>query len=429
MFELTLIGSIWIILAVVILFLPIQYAALMIIVGSFFHATSVIDVAGKGVSLFAVAELFFVIRALYTRKNNIGMPRFFVVLLLLFCYALYSVIFFPYIFSGVVVYAPVEGIDSNFVYGGEPLGRTLSQWYQLGFFLLNILVIAGIYAVGVSVPFDRMFNAFIVMIVFVALMGVWGFVSTSFGIWFPGDLIYNNKGYSQVYLSAEKGVDRLNSLFTEPSFAGGVLASGFWMLFSLRMWWFALVVLLALVLAMSGVGFVAFLVGFVYIIFLRDLKAFAILFAFLLLFFLFVYIFDWWDIIGDVIIDKPSSPSGEHRFGSDLYTINLLPETLGLGVGLGSHRSSSFLSALVGNLGIPGLFLYLLFFLSFVKSMFRSSVPSEKKYAIILFVFVMLAAQITGMPDFNFPVFWSMIFIGVSALSNVSSLEFSPIHV
>lgn len=74
-----------------------------------------------------------------------------------------------------------------------------------------------------------------------------------------------------------------------------------------------------------------------------------------------------------VLGSKLHSSSGEERMRWNLQGLRNLVETGGLGVGLGSARTSSFLIVLASNLGLPGLLCYGLF----LRGVFGTRSPDD----------------------------------------------------
>lgn len=89
----------------------------------------------------------------------------------------------------------------------------------------------------------------------------------------------------------------------------------------------------------------------------------AILFVFLLILSADVYrlVFDFIDV---TILSKPTSLSALERGSWNASGISNFFDSYGLGVGLGTVRTSSFAVALLSNVGVPGTMFFLLFLLT-----------------------------------------------------------------
>jgi len=79
-----------------------------------------------------------------------------------------------------------------------------------------------------------------------------------------------------------------------------------------------------------------------------------------------------WDSITGLVhatlTTKLTSQSGEERMRWNAQAIEAFFDTSGMGAGLGSIRASSFLVALLANVGVPGTILFLIFLGSLVRS-------------------------------------------------------------
>ncbi|CDZ73699.1 Hypothetical protein NGAL_HAMBI2610_53310 [Neorhizobium galegae bv. orientalis] len=76
---------------------------------------------------------------------------------------------------------------------------------------------------------------------------------------------------------------------------------------------------------------------------------------------LFRQLYDYFDLL---IFSKSTSPSAVERGSWNTYGYQNFLDSYGLGVGLGTSRTSSFLFALLSNVGIPGTIMFSLFAIS-----------------------------------------------------------------
>lgn len=76
-----------------------------------------------------------------------------------------------------------------------------------------------------------------------------------------------------------------------------------------------------------------------------------------------------WDLVADMTLDKPQSFSGRQRLFWATQGWNAFLASYGLGVGPGSFRSSSIVTAVLGSVGIVGSVAYVLY----LKSVFKGS--------------------------------------------------------
>lgn len=112
-----------------------------------------------------------------------------------------------------------------------------------------------------------------------------------------------------------------------------------------------------------------------------------------------------------MLIEKFHTLEDGARFLSDVRGFKLAADTLGFGVGLGSNRTSSFISGLVSNTGVAGT----LFFLAMTGALTWRYVKCTTLVSTHFFVApafgAMLLAACIGIPDLNLPILWAFIFL------------------
>lgn len=105
------------------------------------------------------------------------------------------------------------------------------------------------------------------------------------------------------------------------------------------------------------------------------------------------------DYINTLVFDKANSESGMQRASWNYFAwLNFL-DTWGLGVGLGTNRTSSFIMAVLSNLGIPGAIFYSIFItISFGirRGISRSYFSDIRMAATISAMSLLIAAVIAG---------------------------------
>lgn len=80
-----------------------------------------------------------------------------------------------------------------------------------------------------------------------------------------------------------------------------------------------------------------------------------------------------WDMILSMTVEKGSSSSGEQRLFWAMQGFRLLAESWGLGVGPGSFRSSSLITAIFGSVGVIGTVAFFAYLLKVVDPLRRST--------------------------------------------------------
>jgi hypothetical protein len=124
--------------------------------------------------------------------------------------------------------------------------------------------------------------------------------------------------------------------------------------------------------------------------------------------------------VADVTTALPVGVEVGRRASNELGWRVLL-QTHGLGVGMGSNRTSGYFHALLSNVGVIGAALFLVSFVVTVASAcrrvwaLRSAPESEKRFQFLIGVFALgalLCATVAvagGIPDQNWPIWWAFI--------------------
>ena len=116
------------------------------------------------------------------------------------------------------------------------------------------------------------------------------------------------------------------------------------------------------------------------------------------------------DLVGYYIIYKVKQKDGSREL-SNKRALEIVQETYGLGVGMGSNRASSFMASLVSNTGVLGALL----FCSMLASLLWRYIKAPKLTDMQIFVATALPtatlAMSLGIPDLNLPMYWGFIFL------------------
>lgn len=107
------------------------------------------------------------------------------------------------------------------------------------------------------------------------------------------------------------------------------------------------------------------------------------------------------DYIDELIFKKATSGSGMERASYNSFAMQNFFDSFGLGVGLGTARTSSFAVALLANVGLAGTILYLLFAVTAFAGRrgIPRSFPSDVRLAARNACFGLLVGDIMGSPS------------------------------
>jgi hypothetical protein len=339
--------------------------------------------------------------------------------------AIASAFVLPVVFAGVPIYDPKIGIDDG-LFIRPPLAFGLSNIGQAGFLAWHIATAFALLGIKFSAAKAR--RAFL-----------WAFYIEGFfvfteslcqlaGIDFPLSLVLNNPSLGGALWenSNEAYGTRVPGTFSEPSIAGAFLVLycvGFLAQYLARRGGSIRVIVslvasgmvasssslftlslapLALLVRYSPFRFPCYInrrqtkrIMWILVLFLAPL-AIALLFS-----------SGYREVLTSVTVSKGESGSFINRTAADLYSVQLLLQTYGLGVGLGSNRSSSFLTTLISNVGVAGTLAFLVFYFKLFANL-----PEEytwfKWAGFALFVNMCL-----GIADITMPLLWCPILLAI----------------
>jgi hypothetical protein len=410
--EITVFGYIFFITCFFILFLPIKYLFAVVVVSCVFQSTAVINFAEKGVPPYVIGSIFLIIRSIPSLSliSDIQKERLIRYIIIFILFAACASFILSHYWTGIMVYSE-GGIDSMVVTGGKPLYFGLGNIIQICYTVLNFLSLYCIYKNRTRLSENLIKRIFISSVIIVLLLGVWEFMSKMTGlIPFPYTFFYNNEGYAQLYMQNEGGLMRLNSTFLEPSYCGAFLSASFWAIMSfdnLKSKILCVFIGIALVLNLSGTGMMAFLAGIFIFLFTKGNKYIIPLLILSVLLIFIINTMGYFENIQNMLLTKMDSKSGYTRSMAAYFTWDLFIQTKGMGVGLGSHRGSSFILNILAALGIIGAILFGRFYLYLLKH-------ARNQIWIVSFALVLLVAQCLAIPDFSFSVMWMCLFMAAA---------------
>jgi len=314
-----------------------------------------------------------------------------------------------------------------------PLQWTWSNVAQAGYLILNFIFI--IYMLWQSVDrlqIERCIAAFRWSGAFAAAVGAYQLLAHLTGLPYPASFFNSNLAWAQLTDQSIGGAWRVSATFTEPSAAGAYFAM--WttlLLFSAlggeRVTWSNYLLLVSgivmLALTTSATGY---LVGATVLVLLfgkqmlqllvrgvmgRRILIILVIVAAALMAGL-ILLPNFHRVLHEVIWQKSQSRSGRDRGATAFHALYLAVETVGLGVGLGSNRTSGMLFYIISNMGIPGL--ALVSYLLYVTRSLTAHAPTRlitARFASCMqacgwaFAVAVLAALIAG-AEFTAPALW-----------------------
>jgi len=367
-------------------------------------------------------------------------------LILFAAYAVISAALVPELLARrVEVFPPRVGIALANLAPLQPSTTNISQALYVVFLAAFAFAVSSV--VLQSGNAATVLKAYVISGVLVSLVGLYQLLAFHMGLSYPTEFLYSNPVYSQGYAQLLGEVKRVSGTLTEPSvfayYLAGVLAALAGVYFFTRQR--LVICLLAglisamLLISTSTTAYVslAVLSMIVLVVAIRSNTsrgrmilhglALAALGAPIL-------VLAWKGgveelatyVVRSAILEKATSLSFADRVGTDLHSLTLVAESYGLGVGWGSNRSSSLVTNLISNAGIPGTVLLYVFarrVASLTRTARRAYPDRSIAIPLVLSALGMLVAGIISNPDINHVVFWVNLgaLIGLGLRSNAQS--------
>lgn len=390
-----LIGLIFIALGAAAIFRSQAMALSVLGVAALFQAATVMDIGMATIPPGHVTLAFFIL-AVVVRVDGLGnavsamvYPRAGFFLAMLIAWSVISGFILPRVFAGMVQVIPLNLIGEYFV--KVPLYPRSANLNQSIYFIGNLC--AFLFVCGmIKSPVSLKQAAAAGLIIGAANIAIALVDSFTFAIGAPNMLDFmRNAGYAQHFGQTVMGLKRMTGSFTEASAFSAACVGLF--AFSFRLWrggvytkWSGLISIglaMGVVLAFSSTGYIAFAVYFIttYSMNLVDTgsgardggaqsrKFFFVSLAPIGALVVAILVAIRPDLLDPVtelfdssIATKLTSASGQERMSWNLSGMSNFFGTFGLGAGLGSVRTSSFLVSVAASLGIFGIALFGAFF-------------------------------------------------------------------
>jgi hypothetical protein len=394
----------------------------LLVISSLFEASSVVNIGGRGVQPYYLIATFFIARAMLYKIRNGGVNVTFNGRGLLIGFAVLgtvSAFVLPVVFAGMPVYDPSLGIDAGMVFR-PPLELGLGNFAQAGYLGIQALVVwaAACSPSSLSVSRRAYTGAFYLLVAVISIQ----LICKELRVSFPYSVLQNNPGY---YME-DTAIDlRLPGTFAEPSMAGVALSmffAGF-----LAQFLCGKGKILRVLVAAAAVGIVAssgslIAVGITTLALLtfppkkesgtppasvgpRRMAMIAVIAV-------AAAISPLRTTLMSQTVDKEYSNSFVKRAAADIYAVDLAASTNWVGVGLGSNRPSSLITALLSNLGVVGC---IGFFLMFVRLL--SNATGDSAWIRWSGVAIVVDMAI-GVPDVTSSILWIVMALAVLSRNN-----------
>lgn len=372
----------------------------IMLIASLFQAAAALRLGNGGQITPGHLALGFFALAIVVRRGGLAtgasaaaFPRAGFWLLLMTVWAACTAIIMPRLFYGEFQVIPLGITNSLGIIAPIPHGPVSSNLNQSVYFTGNLVAFLGVVALCRS---HRMVKA--------AAVGALVAIGVNIGIVVMDQAMdaagqshllkfIRNAEFSQLFHAKVFGMKRITGSFPEASaYAGAAMGM---MAFCLRLWRggimtrvtgpMTLVVLLTVVLSTSTTAYVA-LGAYLFVIYSfaaigidpalasghapREGQSKFLKYGPLVVLGIIILmavrpdIFSFLtEFMNSTVSEKITSDSGQERSSWNTYGINTIINTMGLGAGLGSVRTSSFVIGLPANIGLIGTFFFAMFFL------------------------------------------------------------------
>jgi hypothetical protein len=380
--TITSIGFILIPVSLIIFCFRPKFLVSWAVIVSAFQAASVFNIGG-GFAI-GISPYFFVVSLVAIRfaadclQGRLGFKRGDMALevtrplLMLMLWGVASAFLLPHLFAGVHVDTPRLGMDPV---STTPLEWSMSNAAQAGYLVLNsVFVIYVMWRCDDSAYVDQLTSAFVWSGAIAAAIGAYQLSAHILGFRFPAEIFNSNAGWQQLVSQKVAGAWRVSATFNEPSSAGIFFAAWTTYLLFLTIdrptatgvrWFLLWCGIVMLILTTSTTGY---LTSFILIALLTSGELFSLVIKGNInekLLFTFaaiatavgaavLFIPDFHQLLSDILWYKSQSHSGQERSSTILVALDVVMQSLGLGVGLGSNRPSGMLFYILSNIGIPG---------------------------------------------------------------------------
>jgi hypothetical protein len=115
-------------------------------------------------------------------------------------------------------------------------------------------------------------------------------------------------------------------------------------------------------------------------------------------------------LVDSLIVGKVKLKDGVREL-SNKRALEIVQETYGLGVGMGSNRASSFFASLVSNTGVLGAALFCAMLVSLLWRYVRAPALTDMQIFVAVALPTATLAMGLGIPDLNLPMYWGFIFL------------------
>ncbi len=411
----TFLGIAFIAATVVALFKGRRAFSYVLAAAAAFPVSAVVTVAGTSVTPFYALSAVAAVLLFFDSSRFVSSPGR-PLLMVFAAWSLLVTLVAPFIFRGVRVLSPREGVD-NAVMSPDPLAFSVSSIAQAGYLMLALCAVIYLARSGVG-PLVAA-----APLALGTLLSSLAAAMAFLGMRWPSEIF--DTSVNVMYSDTSDGFEsRLRGVYSEPSELAGfsLAAMAFFAVAAFRAKprsrpaAVVLAALAALNLQLSSSGTavmgvaifaaIAMATGIVHII-RNDGRSLPYVLLGILLAGVPAVLF-----LGQIIAEAQTVVNGKvgsisyvSRTTADLFSLGIVWETFGIGVGLGANRPSSFGAMLLAGVGVIGTVAFVGFLITVVSHAAKVRAASPAVWGLI----ATLTAKAVALPDLSVPVLWVLI--------------------
>jgi hypothetical protein len=418
MYEIAWLGYVYIPMSIMALFLPIKYMIGLTVISSVFQAASVFTISGNSISPFLFMCVALCLKGVIVIfvSGRLVLPKWFIVYLLFLGVMVVAYFISPVRFGNLQIL--VDSYSRIYTYLADlAVNSSLRSIVTLIVYILAAVVIYN-NRMGISGQFvmaTARISVTIVLIVGFAALLIPRNEDTMF---FWRNLIYSDNESTSIEALGMLGIYRFNGTFKEASYCGGFLSPVLTALLlgeKKKDQILMSIVLIAAILNASSTGLVVLLGGvFVYFLKGRNVSLKSMLVACGIFGVLAILVTGNFHVIDTLLFQKLQTSSGIQRTLMNQNCWDVLLGTKLLGVGFNHIRGSSFLFSMLGQSGVVGTALLIVFvykvFVGHTGKINWEKCGKARRFAIVYMAFS-LFGQVLAQPDIFLSNFWFGIFL------------------
>ncbi len=426
--AISILGIIFIPISIIFLFWPIKYTIALVVISTIFQAASVFTIGGNSTSplLYSCAVLVFkqcvdwLVAGKIVKYKVIWFKYYVMFLIAVVLITRFS----PTLFGNVPVIVSTRPITYSPLYI-VAMNNSLSNVITLIAYGLALYIIS---IHKDEIENKEVFRWFCFLLKIVLIVGFAQFVCKKMDVLYEfwNSLVYSKTDTVSIEAFYFNVKPRFIATFMEGSYCGGFIAPaliGIFVAFGVGKKTLPIIIALivAVLLNQSSTGLLIVGLSFlVYYLVSRNVNTKIMLPIVGVVGISALVIFGYGDILSERILTKSSTSSGIQRSAMNASCISTLWNTHLLGAGLNNIRGSSFIFSILGQVGVIGLGLFVVFLISLIKKQksnrIWSTIEDEnicyRKFAIIFLVCVLLGMCLSE-PDLFLSTFWLAVMMVV----------------